>query len=298
MVRRIVLILALSLALALLLLGMATHGAWTSEQAYLPPVLPVESGTLPAPPKPPDSLDSSPDMERVWAAAAAEDSSPDLATGAKTGTFGGRIALTFDDGPRARTTPEVLDTLKKYDLKATFFVLGRQVKKNPDLVRRIVKEGHTLGNHTYDHADLSALSANQMRRELQSTQKAVDDALGYHYPMMIMRPPYGDPYIEGSNALPVFRRVVREQKLIPVMWTVDPSDYLHGGDPRGLIRAIVRTDKAKHKEQQRKRDEVVLLHDSHGQTARALPDIIDYYQRTGRDFTDVDELLADRYLDP
>ena len=229
MVRRIVLILALSLVLALLLLGMVTHGAWTSEQAYIQPVLPVESGTLPATPKPPDSLDSSsPDMERVWSAAADEDSWPNLAAHSKTGTFGGKISLTFDDGPEPRTTPKILDTLKKHDLKATFFVLGRQVKEHPGLLRRIVEEGHIVGNHTYDHADLSALSTKQTRRELESTQKAVDDALGYHYPMAVMRPPYGDPYLAGKYALPAFRRIAREQELFPVIWTIDPSDYLYG----------------------------------------------------------------------
>lgn len=297
-VRRIGGVVVLCLVLALLWIG-GLAIASPSEQPSLRAVSPVETGNVPIPPAPPDSPDApSPDMKRVWDAAAAEDSSPDLATNSRTGTLGGRISLTFDDGPNARTTPEVLDTLQKYNLKATFFVLGRQVKENPELVRRIVKEGHTLGNHTYDHADLSTLSANQMRRELQSTQKAVDDALGYHYPMAIMRPPYGDPYIGGTDSLPAFRRIAREQKLFPIMWTVDPSDYLRGGNPKGLIRAVVRKDKADQKVRQGKRDEILLLHDSHRQTANALPEIIDYYQKAGRKFTNVDELLAEKYLKP
>ncbi|MGI8859304.1 MAG: polysaccharide deacetylase family protein [Rubrobacteraceae bacterium] len=292
-------VLALSLVLALLLIGVLTHGAWSSEQAYLRPVSPVESGTPPAPPKHPDSPDSSsPDMEKVWAAAADEDSWPRLATGAKTGTFGGKISLTFDDGPEPRTTPKILDTLKKHDLKATFFVLGRQVKEHPGLLRRIVEEGHIVGNHTYDHADLSALSTKQTRRELESTQKAVDDALGYHYPMAVMRPPYGDPYLAGTDALPAFRRIAREQELFPVIWTIDPSDYLYVGDPQGVARGVVRADKAERRGKQRKGDQVVLLHDNQGQTARALPRIIDYYERSGRRFTNVNELLADKYLNP
>ena len=296
-IRRIVGVIVLGMVLALLLIGgMAL--ASPSEQPYLQPVSPVETGNVPGLPSPPDPPNPPAlDMQRVWSAAVAEDSWPDLATNSRTGTFGGGIALTFDDGPNVRNTPVILDTLRKYHLKATFFVLGRQVKKNPRLVRRIVNEGHTLGNHTYDHADLSALNADQIRRELRSTQKAVDDALGYHYPMRVMRPPYGDPYIDRSG-LSAFRRITREQKLFPVMWTVDPSDYLHDGDPRGLIRAIVRTDKARRKEQPKKRDEVLLLHDNHGQTAKVLPRIIDYYQRTGRDFTDVNDLLADKYLKP
>jgi len=277
---------------------MLTHDA-SPGQAYLQPVLPVESEPLSVLPKragPPGA--SSPDMGRVWEAAIKEDASPELVTRGKTGTFGGGLALTFDDGPQRRITPKILDTLKKRHLKVTFFVLGRQVKKNPELLRRIVAEGHTLGNHTYDHADLSTLNANQMRRELQSTQRAVDDALGYHYPLALMRPPYGDPYFTGASSLPAFRRVVREQELFPVMWTIDPSDYLYRGHPEGIVRGIRRVARARHIDRQGKRDEVLLLHDNQRQTTKALPKILYYYEGEGRKFTSVDELLADKYLDP
>jgi peptidoglycan/xylan/chitin deacetylase (PgdA/CDA1 family) len=174
-------------------------------------------------------------------------------------------------------------------------VVGRQVAANPALLRRIVAEGHTVGNHTYDHADMSGLSAQQMRDQLRGTQEAVDDALGHHHPMALMRPPYGNPYAEGSSALPAFREVVREQELIPVTWTVDPSDYLLGGDPDGVVRAVARADEAGRKGE---RDEVVLLHDNQRQTAEALPEIIDRYERSGRSFVGVAELLAEKYLGP
>ncbi len=234
-------------------------------------------------------------MGRVWAAAIARDSWPELAPRGRTGTTGNRIALTFDDGPDPRATPLILDTLREHDLKATFFVVGQQVAENPGLLRRIVEEGHTLGNHTYHHADMSGLSAGRMRGELRSTQEAVDDALGYHRPMALMRPPYGNPYLDGSDALPAFRRVVREQGLLPVIWTVDPSDYLLGGHPEGIVRRVVRADDAGRKGEA---DEVLLLHDNQRQTAEALPGIITYYEGSGRRFVDVGELLADKYVDP
>jgi peptidoglycan-N-acetylglucosamine deacetylase len=113
-----------------------------------------------------------------------------LATRGKTETSGGRIALTFDDGPDPRTTPPVLDTLREHGVKATFFVVGSQVEENPGLLRRIVREGHTIGNHTYDHANMSNLNPDEMRSELRNTQKAVDDAVGYHHPMVLMRAAY------------------------------------------------------------------------------------------------------------
>ena len=113
--------------------------------------------------------------------------------------------------------------------------------------------------------------------------------------MALMRPPYGNPYLQGSDALPAFRSVAWEQGLFPVMWTVDPSDYLLGDDPEGVVRAVERANEAGRKGEA---DEVVLLHDNQRQTAEALPDIIDHYEGSGRGFAGVDELLADKYLEP
>jgi peptidoglycan-N-acetylglucosamine deacetylase len=288
MVRRISFVLALCFIMVLVFIGALLYGS--SESGNARAVLPVEARTLPAPPRP-----VPPEMDQVWSAVIARDTSPDLAVHGRTGTSGGRIALTFDDGPDRRTTPPILDTLREHDLKATFFVLGRQVKKNPGLLRRIVREGHTIGNHTYDHADMSALNAKQMRLELRSTQEAVDDALGYHYPMVLMRPPYGNPYLGGSDTLPVFQRVVREQRLFPIVWTVDPSDYMFDGHPEGVVRAVVRADA---KGRKREKDQVLLLHDTHRQTAQALPRIIDHYEESGRRFAGVDELLREKYTRP
>nr|MBA3952939.1 polysaccharide deacetylase family protein [Rubrobacter sp.] len=288
--RRVACVLALCFVVALSSFGALTHGAPPSERGHVRPVLPVEAGVLPTSPGPP-----APDMGKVWAAAVAQDPSPDLATGGSIGTSGNRVALTFDDGPDPRTTPLILDTLKERGVEATFFVVGRQVAENPALLRRIVAEGHAVGNHTYDHADMSGLSAGQMRDELRSTQEAVDDALGHHHPMALMRPPYGNPYLEGSAALPQFREVVRGQRLFPVAWTVDPGDYLLGDDADGVVRAVARADAAGREGES---DEVVLLHDNQRQTAEALPKIVDYYEGSGRRFAGVDDLLADKYLEP
>ena len=218
-----------ALVLVFILLGVPFFGTPSAESAHVQTVSPVKAGTLPEPPGP-----LPPDMGEVWAAAVAGDSSPDLAVHGKTGTSGGRISLTFDDGPDPRTTPRILATLQEHDVEATFFVVGRQVEEHPDLLRRIVREGHTIGNHSYDHADMSYLTPGQMRLELRKTQKAVDEALGYRYQMALMRPPYGDPYFEGTDALPAFRRIVRQERLFPVIWTIDTQDYLMEGNPQGV----------------------------------------------------------------
>ena len=81
-----------------------------------------------------------------------------------------------------------------------------------------------MGNHTYNHSDMSYLRPLQMRQELLSTQDAVDEALGCHYPMASMHPPYGEPYFNNPSMLPVFQRVVRGQELFVVMWTDDSED--------------------------------------------------------------------------
>ena len=172
--RRIACVLALCFVAGLFSLGALNRGASSSGHAPMRSMLPVEAAALPSPPGPPP-----PDMGRVWSAAVARDPSPDLATGGSVGTSGIKVALTFDDGPDPRTTPLILDTLRERGVRATFFVVGRQVAENPGLLRRIVAEGHAVGNHTYDHADMSKLSAGRMRYELRSTQEAVDDALGY-----------------------------------------------------------------------------------------------------------------------
>jgi peptidoglycan/xylan/chitin deacetylase (PgdA/CDA1 family) len=231
-------------------------------------------------------------MVRVWATAVAQEHWPDLAVGGTVGTSSGKVALTFDDGPDPRTTPLILDTLRERNARATFFVVGRQVAENPGLLRRIVAEGHAVGNHTYDHADMSGLSAGRMHVELRSTQEAVDEALGYHYPMALMRPPYGNPYLEGSGALPAFRKIVGGEGLFPVMWTVDPGDYLMDDRPGAIVRGVARAEGAGR---DGGGDEVVLLHDNQAQTAEALPAIIDHYEELGRRFVGVDELLADKY---
>ena len=198
-----------ALVLMFVLLNMLYYGTSSSDSGYAQSVSAVEAGTLPEPPGPLPA-----GMGNVWAAAVAVDSSPDLATRGKTGTSGGRISLTFDDGPDPRTTPRILATLGEHHVKATFFVVGRQVEKHPALCAGSSRKD-TPSATTPTTTPTSHLTPGQMRLELHRTQKAVDEALGYHYQMMLMRPPYGEPYFKGSDALPAFRRIARQEQLFP-----------------------------------------------------------------------------------
>lgn len=282
-VRRLAFVLVL--LLVALLVGLSLFGG-PSGPENVRDVSPVEVRPMPDLPGP-----SAREMNSIWAAAVDDDPSPDLATNGKTGTSGDGVALTFDDGPSPQTTPRILATLRERDVKATFFVVGSQVEEHPDLLRQIVEDGHAIGNHTYDHANLSRLSSAQMRNELKRTQEAVDKALGYHYEMKMMRPPYGEPYGNGSDALPAFRKVVRQEQLFPVIWTIDTQDYLMADNPRGIVKNVASLDKKGH-------DQVVLMHDIHPQDVRALPGVIDHLERSGRQFVGVDQLLRDKYPEP
>lgn len=99
------------------------------------------------------------------------------------------IALTFDDGPDQRFTPQVLDVLKKHHVKATFFLMGSRVKKNPDVAKRIVEEGHAIGNHTYWHPQLTKSGQHSMKWEINKTEQQIERATGQR--TSLFRAPYG-----------------------------------------------------------------------------------------------------------
>lgn len=100
------------------------------------------------------------------------------------------VALTFDDGPDAEMTPRVLDVLKEYGVKATFFLIGKNVDKNPEIVKRIILEGHTVANHTYSHAGLFPLNGScKVRDELQKCNATIYHTIGLK--PKLFRPPFG-----------------------------------------------------------------------------------------------------------
>src|SRR5436309_10221795 len=99
------------------------------------------------------------------------------------------IAMTFDDGPSATLTPKLLDLLAARHLKATFFVVGQNAADHPDILKRAVREGHEIANHSWSHPNLGKMSDDAVRRELQKTDDAITAAIGTR--QTLMRPPYG-----------------------------------------------------------------------------------------------------------
>ncbi|CAM3854812.1 polysaccharide deacetylase family protein [Cohnella lubricantis] len=127
-----------------------------------------------------------------------------------------KVALTFDDVPDPRYTPLILNILKQEKVHATFFVVGGRARKHPATVRRIRREGHAIGNHSYNHPDFSGLSLSQMQNQIRRTEKAIQETAGVA-PRLI-RPPYGE--IKPSQL-----DWARRNGYTVVNWDVDSSDW-------------------------------------------------------------------------
>lgn len=200
--------------------------------------------------------------------------------------FGTNCALTFDDGPDP-DTEAVLDALKaKHIQGATFFVQGINAKRYPQILQRIVDEGHVIGNHTYDHPDLRTLSVQAIEHQLRMCQDAVNDALGTEYMMTQMRPPYG-----AFND--VVKSVLRAQKLALILWQVDSNDWRR--ENRQHTQNIVANVFSGHASVTSGRGGVLLFHDIHGSTGQVLPEILRRLKTEGLTMATVEELLQKKY---
>jgi peptidoglycan/xylan/chitin deacetylase (PgdA/CDA1 family) len=178
------------------------------------------------------------------------------------------VVLTFDDGPDASYTPKVLDILAKYDAKATFFEIGKNVTKHPELTKRIQAAGHSVQNHTWTHPDLRKLSAAAFRQEVSSTDQAIRSAIGST--PTCLRPPYGD-----VNA--AVRQRARALGKDLVVWTIDSRDWTKPGTAAIVKRVMTGVHSGS----------VILMHDGGGnrsQTVAALPTILTALKAQGYGF--------------
>lgn len=186
------------------------------------------------------------------------------------------VAITFDDGPDYRYTPAILDILKENGVKATFFVVGTQVKREPQVLERIVKEGHAIGNHTFDHKDLTKLSKAQILKQMKDTDALIKQTVGFTPTMF--RAPYG----AVSSAV---KQVMAEQKRQLVGWTVDTRDWA-GTSPADMIAHISKETKP---------GGIILMHSFGSKhiagTVEALPEIIAALKQKGYSFVTADKLV-------
>ena len=203
--------------------------------------------------------------------------------------WGGReddvIALTFDDGPDPKYTPQILDILKAKGVKATFFVVGSAAALNADTLRRIYAEGHDIGNHTFTHVNSAEVSVERLNIEINATQRLFEATLGVY--TKLFRPPYArDMEPQTVDATEVLR-LVGSLGYITIGMTIDPKDWF-----RPRAEQIVRETL---KGAVNRKGNVVLLHDAGGMreaTVEALPEIIDQLHDKGFRLVTVHELLG------
>ncbi len=194
------------------------------------------------------------------------------------------VAITFDDGPDSSWTPKILDILKEKGVTATFFMVGANMEKHPDIVKRIVHEGHTIGIHTYTHPNMALISEERAYLEFNATQRLIESLTGLS--TILFRPPYNadtNPH-EPAELVPV--RLAQKLGYMTATEDIDPEDWSKPG-----VAAMV--EKVKIDRQQG--GSVVLLHDAGGdrrQTVEALPRIIDYLRVRGDTILPLSALLG------
>lgn len=180
-----------------------------------------------------------------------------------------KIALTFDDGPSAAWTPALLDGLKERGVKATFFLIGENADKNPEIVKRMAEEGHLIGNHTYHHVELTKVSENEARLELADTSAVIVRITGKE--PEYMRPPFGAWQ----------RKLEQEIQMLPVLWTIDPLDWTTENQDEIVNKVVTEAEE----------NDIILLHDCYKSSIEAGLRIIDILQEEGFVFVTVDKLL-------
>jgi len=189
-----------------------------------------------------------------------------------------KVALTFDDGPDTRFTPKVLDVLKANQVKATFFLLGSQASAYPDVVQRIVREGHVIGNHSYSHANMPKLSVEKFQYQIERTENILQSQIGYA-PKLI-RPPYGAINEEQVQWVASHRYMI-------VNWNVDSLDWKSLKSDQ-VLQNIMR---------QTKPGSIILQHSGGADTqdlsgtVQALGPLISQLKAAGYSFVTVPELL-------
>ena len=180
------------------------------------------------------------------------------------------VALTFDDGPNATTTPQALDILAKYKIKATFFIQGQNISGNEAILKRMQAEGHEVGNHSWNHPVLTQLSLEDAKKQITDTEAAITNVLGKS--SKLMRPPYGAISDDIRNSL----------DLSFIMWDVDSLDWKSKNEA-AILTEIQR---------QATDGSIILMHDIHQTSVNALPNVIEYLQGQGYSFVTVSELLG------
>lgn len=180
-----------------------------------------------------------------------------------------QAALTFDDGPDSRYTPLLLDGLKERNVRVSFFLLGEKVEQYPELVERMQKEGHLVGNHTYHHVQLNKLNETKAREEILKTNNLIYETTGV-YPLYL-RPPFGA--WKKNLELCV--------EMLPVFWTIDTLDWKVQNTEK-IVRTV---------QEQIEDGAIILMHDEYDTSVEAALQVVDELKNQGYELVTVDQLI-------
>ena len=186
------------------------------------------------------------------------------------------VALTYDDGP-SPSTNQLLDILDRYQVKATFFAIGRKIEKHPEIVPMIVARGHELGNHSYSHTDMMSKPREFLLSEIEKTDKLLQE-VGVKQDSISFRPPYGRRSVVLSYLLSQMQKKM-------IMWDVNSLDYEKTLTAEDIANRVIDNVRS---------GSIVLMHDSGGdrsKTLAATQAIVKTLQSKGYAFKTVSELL-------
>lgn len=178
------------------------------------------------------------------------------------------IALTFDDGPNYNTS-KIIDVLNKYDIRATFFVLGSRAINNKDILKKMADSGMEIGNHTYNHLLLTKYDENKIRSEIEDTSEVIYSATKKR--PKLLRPSYGS----------VNNKIKKVANMPIIIWDIDTLDWKYHNSKRITSRVVNKV-----------RDgDIILMHDIYSASLNALSNIIPILQDNGYEFVTIDELF-------
>jgi peptidoglycan/xylan/chitin deacetylase (PgdA/CDA1 family) len=209
--------------------------------------------------------------EMVMGDASGEEEGAESRSGVEPGEETKKIALTFDDGPHPRYTEELLDGLAEREVKATFFLLGQNIEGREEIIERMAREGHLIGNHTYYHVDITRLSQREACREILDTSEKITAITGQ--PVEYIRPPFGnwDKELEC------------EVMMLPIFWSVDTLDWTTKNEDQIVQKVVTKIEE----------NDIILMHDSYDSTVKAALRIVDLLQAEGYEFVTADELILE-----
>lgn len=189
------------------------------------------------------------------------------------------IALTFDDGPSTPYTEKVLAALKKEKVKATFFMIGKKIVAQPDLLDLVLADGHEIGNHTYYHSRLNWLTESKLLDEIKLTSQIVSGYSNGNVRLNLFRPPHG--FLPRSKSA-----AIQKAGYNIVMWSVNADDFYHASSgirsPTSIAQRVLGRIHG---------GDIVLMHDNSRQTVDSLPYIIKALKRKGYQFVTVSEIM-------